>query len=101
MSWQRVVAASDGPITGHSEMDVHRTAVIEHDPLMLGPLFDGDDRVTGERRDVQIADLSLKRGMKQLDARDLTANCHTSKAASSSFDFGKLRHRNDVRATDD
>ena len=61
---------------------------------MLGLLFDGNDRAARERRDVQSTDLALQSRMEQFDACDLTANCHTSKTPSSSFDFVKLRHRN-------
>jgi hypothetical protein len=98
---QRVVASSEVPIAGHSEVNVQRTTVVEHDALVLGLLFDSSDRVPPERRDVSIGDQALKGRMQQLDADDLAAKRHASKAPSGSLDFGKLRHVDASRATGD
>jgi hypothetical protein len=73
---------------------MQRTAVVEHDALVLGLLFNGGDRMSRERRDLSIRDPALEGRMEQLDAHDLAAKRNASKAARSSLDFGKLRHVN-------
>jgi hypothetical protein len=76
-------------------MDMQRAPVVEHQELVLGALFDGDDPAFAQRGERARRDATLERGMEQGHSSDLLTYDDAADTARRAFDFGELGHQDD------